>query len=90
MKIVSEWKYFDIKFKWSASIKKVMPVLAPSMDYSTLDIGRGDKAMRELHNIISWKTPEADKKKTIEDLLIYCGQDTMAMVRIFEAIKRVI
>jgi hypothetical protein len=66
-----------------------MPVLAPSMDYTTLDIGRGDKAMRELHNIISGKKSEEDKKKTIEDLLIYCGQDTMAMVRIYEAIKRV-
>lgn len=90
MKIVSEWKYFDTKFKWSASIKKVMPVLAPTMDYSTLDIGRWDKAMRELHNIISWKKPTEDRQKTIEDLLIYCGQDTMAMVKIYEAIKRVI
>ncbi|MEI7477178.1 MAG: hypothetical protein WCJ81_01160 [bacterium] len=67
-----------------------MPVLAPSMDYTKLDIGRGDKAMRELHNIISGKKTLEDRKKTIEDLLIYCGQDTMAMVRIYEAIKKVI
>ncbi len=89
MKRVSEWKYFDNKFKSSSSIKKVMPVLAPTMDYTWLDIGRGDKAMLELHNIISGKTPPEQRQKIIQDLLIYCGQDTMAMVRIFEAIKKV-
>jgi hypothetical protein len=89
MKIVSEWKWYDNAFKWSASIKKVMPVLAPSMDYHALPIGRWDIATRKLYEIIAWKGDVDLRKKTIEDLLIYCGQDTMAMVRIYEAIKKV-
>ena len=65
-----------------------MPVLAPSMNYDALDIGKGDKAARELYKLISGGMPAEERAKVIEDLLIYCGQDTMAMVRIFEEMQR--
>lgn len=90
MDIVSKGHYIDHRCKWSASIKKVMPILVPSMDYAGLEIGRGDKAMMELYKLITGKIPEAESQKTIENLLIYCCQDTMAMVRIYEALRHMI
>ena len=88
--IIANGYYFDIRCKWSASIKKVLPVLVPNMDYSALEIGRWDIAMRALYDLISWATPQDSRTQTIVDLLKYCWQDTLAMVRIFETLKRLI
>jgi len=89
-KIVSDGYYFDTACKWSASIKKVLPVLVPEMTYDGMNIWRWDIAMRALYNVISGKVALEDQEKTIKDLLIYCWQDTLAMVRIFEALKLLI
>lgn len=89
-KIVSEGYFFDIACKGSASIKKVLPVLVPEMTYDGMDIWRGDIAMRALHQIITWTMQGAERQKAIKDLLIYCWQDTLAMVRIFETLKKMI
>ena len=67
-----------------------MPILVPSMDYAGLEIGRGDKAMMELYKLITGKILAAESQKTIENLLIYCCQDTMVMVRIYEALRNLI
>jgi len=41
--------------------------------------------MKELVKLIDNQIDdENQKKKVIKDLLIYCGQDSLAMVRIFE------
>ena len=89
-KIVSEWYYFDPACKGSASIKKVLPVLVPDMSYDGMDIGRWDIAMRALHNLINNTTPENERDQIIKHLLLYCWQDTLAMVRIYEALKNII
>jgi hypothetical protein len=89
-RIVSEGYYFDIGCKWSASIKKVLPVLVPDMTYDGMDIWRWDIAMRALHNIINHSLPPEEQEKAIKDLLIYCWQDTLAMVKIFEALQKLI
>lgn len=88
--IVANWYYFDIKCKWSASIKKVLPVLVPDMDYTKLEIGRWDIAMHALYDLIINSIPKDNRSQTITNLLKYCWQDTLAMVRIFEALKKLI
>jgi len=40
--------------------------------------------------MISEHTPEEEKKKIAKDLLDYCELDTMAMVRIYEKLKKLI
>jgi len=89
-KIVAEWYYFDIACKWSASIKKVLPVLVPDMSYEGIDIGRWDIAMMALHKLITNETPVHERDQIIKHLLLYCWQDTIAMVRIYEALKELI
>lgn len=86
-KIVSEWYYFNTACKGSSSIKKVLPVLVPSMSYDNMEIGRWDVAMLALHKLITNETPVHERDQIIKHLLLYCWQDTLAMVRIYEAIK---
>jgi Domain of unknown function(DUF2779) len=89
-RVVSDGYYFDPACKWSASIKKVLPVLVPEMSYEGMKIGRWDVAMRALYDLITDKTPEHERSQIIKNLLLYCWQDTLAMVRIFEAVREMI
>ena len=55
------------------------------ISYDGLDVWNGSIAMKELVKLIDNQIDdENQKKKVIKDLLIYCGQDSLAMVRIFE------
>lgn len=82
--IFSTGLYFDLHFKGSASIKKVLPVMTP-ISYDGLDVGNGSIAMKELVKLIDNQVDdESQRKKLIEDLLIYCGQDSLAMVEIYK------
>lgn len=82
--IFSTGLYFDLHFKGSSSIKKVLPVLTP-ISYDWLDVWNGSIAMKELVKLVDNQiVDENNKKKLIEDLLIYCGQDSLAMVEIFK------
>jgi len=86
-RVVSDGYYVDPACKWSASIKKVLPVLVPEMSYDGMEIGRWDVAMRALYDLITHKTAEYERSQIIKNLLLYCWQDTLAMVRIFEAVR---
>lgn len=85
--IFSDYLYFDRGFLGSASIKKVLPVLVPSLSYESLAIWKGDKAMRELQRLI--QAPDSDsvsRKGTLGNLLEYCRQDSLAMLKIYEVL----
>jgi hypothetical protein len=87
-KIFAEYHYFDRGFLGSASIKKVLPVLVPSLSYDTLAIGKGDKAMRALQDLIEGRIVDENSRiETIRNLLIYCRQDSYAMLAIYEVLR---
>jgi hypothetical protein len=71
--------YIDYRFLGSASIKDVLPVLAPSLSYSDLNVSDGTAAQANWNKMINERDPES-KEKLRQDLLEYCGQDTYAMV----------
>lgn len=85
--VFSKNMYFDLGCFWSSSIKKVLPVLVPQMSYDSLEIGNWSLAMKALSDVLSSKLIWPAKSKTLENLLLYCWQDSLAMVRIFEAIN---
>lgn len=73
--------YRDYRFKGSNSLKSVLPVLVPSMDYASLAVSEGTEAR------VAWNTmirlgDRPEKNKLRKDLLAYCGQDTLGMVEI--------
>lgn len=83
--------YFDLAFKGSASIKKVLPVMVPSMTYEGMEIGNGSVASQVLYKLIDNKiVDETERIHKLKKLLLYCGQDSLAMVRIFEELKKIL
>jgi len=74
-------------FNGSASLKAVLPVLVPDMSYDDLEIGEGGAAVQAYVQLMDPEVQAAIKKKIRKDLLDYCGQDTMAMVKLVEVLK---
>ena len=89
MTIFSKGYYVDSKFKGSASIKNVLPVLVPELTYKNLGISKGDQASERWERMISSDTPGEEKEKIKRDLLEYCKLDTWAMVKIYEFLQSI-
>ena len=81
--------YTDYRFKGSNSLKNVLPVIVPSMNYDNLGISEGIEAQVAWNKMIRLKYGE-EKTSLIRDLKEYCGQDTMAMVEIHYHLNRLI
>ena len=77
-------KYVDYRFKGSMSIKNVLPILVPELDYKDLDIQHGGMAMDAIADLIEGKAE--DPNILAKGLKKYCEQDTLAMVKIFEVL----
>jgi hypothetical protein len=79
--------YIDPAFGGSNSIKAVLPVLCPGISYEDLDIKDGTSAqISRLRLIESADTDE--KAELAEQLKDYCRMDTLAMVRIYNALQK--
>jgi hypothetical protein len=80
--------YYHPKFHGSFSLKSVLPALRPDMSYESLAIREGNQAALEYERMIDPAIPTAEKNKIRKNLLIYCGQDTLAMVKIREELLK--
>lgn len=76
--------YVDKRFKGSASIKKVLPVLVPELSYKTLGIQEGTAAQRLWMEAILDGKRDNEKDQILSNLTEYCGLDTLAMVEIYK------
>ncbi len=76
-------------FAGSFSLKKVLPALVPELSYDGLAIAEGGTASLELERLLlNGDGLEPDTKKQIRrDLLGYCRQDTLALVKILEDLQ---
>jgi hypothetical protein len=75
-------------FGGSYSIKKVLPTLVPHMSYDQLEVGEGMAAVGAFNRIRDPQTSTEDQAAIRKALLVYCGQDTMAMVKLFEVLSK--
>lgn len=89
MDIFKKWYYYSLDFKWSNSIKYVLPALIPEMSYDWMEVPNWLVAMQVLNQIISWEIQWKEKEKQIKNLLLYCWQDSLAMYKIYEKIKEI-
>lgn len=87
MDIFSKWYYYSLDFKGSSSIKYVLPALVTEMSYDWMWVPNWLVAMNTLNQIFEWKLTWEEKEKQIENLLLYCWQDSLAMYKIYEKIK---
>lgn len=73
--------YRDYRFGKSNSLKSVLPVVAPHLNYEILDVSNGAQAQVVWEEMIG-EGETAVKQKLIQQLLAYCHLDTLAMVEI--------
>lgn len=73
--------YVDARFDGSTSIKKVLPVVCPELNYKDLDVQDGSLAMEAWERLVKVEGEEADQ--IAQSLLRYCERDTFAMVEIY-------
>ena len=82
--VIMKKHFYNPGFHGSFSLKSVLPVLAPDMNYKSLEIQKGGQASLEYLRMIDPSTSSKEREKIRENLLTYCEQDTYAMVRIRE------
>jgi hypothetical protein len=77
--------YYHPAMMGSWKLKRVLPTIAPELDYANLDdVQSGDMVEPVYFEMIDPATP-AERRKVLEGaLLTYCERDTLAMVRLAE------
>jgi predicted RecB family nuclease len=77
--------FYHPEFHGSTSVKVTLPVLVPGMSYDDFEIAEGDSASAAFAYLAMGKYKS---KKEVEEvranLLEYCAQDTLAMVKLHE------
>lgn len=76
------------EFRGSFSLKRVLPVLVPSLSYKGMAIANGGVAAVELKRVLYDATiPEEDRQLIRQHLLEYCQLDTLAMVELLSYLR---
>lgn len=74
----------------SASIKQTLPAFVPEMSYENLGIHNGTEASDQFMAFMTGKQTAEQTKEMMANLHEYCGQDTMAMVKLLDVIQNII
>lgn len=85
---VIEEHVYHPEFKGSFSIKTVLPLLVPDLSYKTLDVADGDTAITRFARMARGEISAHDVNATRQQLLDYCKTDTLAMVRLHDALSQ--
>jgi hypothetical protein len=75
-------------FHGRTSLKCVLPALVEDVSYEGLAVPNGEVAMLRYNEAVWGDLPGPKCDAVFEDLLEYCATDTLAMVRLFENLKR--
>jgi len=70
-----------------ASIKQTLPAFVPEMSYENLGIHNGGEATNKFMDFMTGNQTSEETAQMMHDLHEYCGQDTMAMVRLLDVIQ---
>jgi hypothetical protein len=96
--------YVDYRCHGSNSLKAVLPVVCPDLSYQDLNVQEGTAAMTAWYELVhqnrneppTSRHPELvsgsplNHQQVINDLIEYCKLDTLAMVRIWEELRKVV
>ncbi len=74
-------------FGGSFSLKTVLPSLVPEMTYEGMDVADGQAAGLAWHALVGGGLGAAERQQKRKALLDYCGQDTLALVRLLEYLR---
>ena len=76
-------------FAGSFSLKYVLPALIPQMTYEGMEVANGQDAGLAWESLVRGGLDEADRLRTEKALGEYCGQDTLALVRLLEKLRSI-
>jgi len=76
-------------FHGSASLKSVLPVLCPELDYANLVIQDGQQAMLTWYRLQKEKISPEEEAQIREAMLAYCQRDTFGMVAIWDYLHKI-
>jgi hypothetical protein len=76
------------EFRGSFSIKSALPALVPEMTYEGMEVAEGAQAGIAWETLVHAKLSPSEKTKLRAALLVYCRQDTEAMVRVCDALEQ--
>jgi predicted RecB family nuclease len=74
-------------FAGSYSLKSVLPALVPEMTYDGMQVANGQVAGLAWESLLERDLDQSERQRIKEALRAYCAQDTMAMVRLLEALR---
>ena len=71
----------------SASIKQTLPAFVPEMSYENMGIHNGTEASEQFMAFMQGKQTPEQTATMMQNLHDYCGQDTLAMVKLLEVVQ---
>ena len=74
-------------FGGSFSLKAVLPALVPDMSYEGMQVPNGQAAGLAWESMIRGNASKSEREAKRKALLDYCAQDTLALVRLLEALQ---
>lgn len=89
LEVIIRKNFYHPDFHGSTSIKRTLPVLVPAITYEGMGIGDGDSAMAALAYLALGKYNEEESVDVINNLVTYCSQDTLAMVKLHEKLVEI-
>lgn len=75
-------------FHGRTSLKRVLPALVSDLSYDGLAVPNGEVAALRYQEAVWGDLPETEREAVFSDLLQYCAVDTLAMVRLFEELRK--
>jgi hypothetical protein len=84
MEIFSKQLHVHPSYLGKTSIKYVLPVLVPQLSYKVLAIQNGAMACLRWYEMVAKEMEKKDAEEIYQNLLTYCGLDTLAMYKIYE------
>jgi predicted RecB family nuclease len=74
-------------FEGSYSLKAVLPAFVPEMTYEGMEVPNGQAAGLAWNAMIGEKSTDTERQTIRKALLDYCGQDTLALVRLLKVMQ---
>lgn len=71
----------------SASIKQTLPAFVPDMSYANMGIHNGTEASEQFMDFMTGRQSAEQTATMMQNLHYYCGQDTMAMVKLLDVVQ---
>ena len=82
----NHWYYHQDQFG-SISLKKVLPLLVPELNYADLQVQDGGMAVKMFYHYLEPNLSEKNKDEMKQQLITYCNFDTYSMTRMFQNLE---